>query len=372
MRNRFILIMTIGWLSLTACDSKKAKNFSILADANVYSQDSIYEPRKIDVLWVIDNSGSMQTSQDNLAANFRSFIEKFQKLKFDYHIAVTGTDAWKTLFDSSKPNSRLRDGGALIFDESGNPMKNPDGSFMKTHSGVFVIDRNTPDMMNTFVTNAVLGAHPLGDERAFQSIQASLLNPDNSGFRRDDAFLAIIIVSDEDDFSNPTTTWTRNAYDNPLYPLYPIQDYVDFLDGYTSRPNSSAPANYSVSTITIQDEGCKATLASDGFTERIPGQRYMQLAEATGGTIGSLCSPFDETLTSISDSIVNYSSIFPLTRIPIVNTIKVQVNGVLIQNDEVNGWTYREKDNSIWFHGTSTPPSGSNIRIDFDPVGIKL
>jgi len=372
MKYKLYLVMTIGWLLLTGCDSKKAKNFSILADANVYSQDSIYEPRKIDVLWIIDNSGSMQTSQANLAANFRSFIEKFQNLKFDYHIAVNGTDAWKTLFDSSKTNSNLRDGGALIYDANGIPMKNPDGSFMTTHSGVFVIDRSTPDVLNTFVTNAVLGAHPLGDERAFQSFQASLSNPLNSGFRRDDAFLAIIIVSDEDDFSHPTKTWAKNAYEDPLFPLYPIQDYIDFLDDFTSRPNNTAPANYSVSTITIQDDDCKNQLTQDGFTERIPGKRYMELANATGGTIGSLCSPFDETLTSISDSIVNYSSVFPLTRVPIVDTIKVQVNGVVIQNDEVNGWTYREKDNSIWFHGTSTPPSGANIRIDFDPVGIKL
>jgi hypothetical protein len=104
----------------------------------------------------------MSTSQQNLANNFQSFIEKFQTLKFDYHMAVAGTDSWRTLYDSNSPNhSLLRDG---------------DDSALG-HSGVFVIDKNTPDVVGTFVKNAKLGVLgtkgasgnyiPAGDERAF-------------------------------------------------------------------------------------------------------------------------------------------------------------------------------------------------------------
>lgn len=351
-----VISIAIGWLFLISCDSKKVKNFSILPDANIYAQNGVYEPRKIDVLWIIDNSGSMQTSQDKLVANFQSFIEKFKTLKFDFHIAVGATDGWKSLFDSTKPQWGLRDGDWNALPE--------------IHSGIFVIDKNTPDIVDTFVTNARLGAHPFGDERAFQSIYATLTNPNNANFRRQDAFLAIIILSDEDDFSSDTKDWLRNDYNDSR--LHSVQSYVEFLDSYTGRANQEAPANYSVSAITIEDESCKTELSTDGFTERIQGFRYMELASLTGGSIGSLCAPFDSTLSNISDSIVNYTSVFPLTRVPKPETIVIHVNGELIPNDEDDGWTYRESDNSIWFHGASTPPAGSDIRIDFDPANIKL
>jgi len=365
MRKKIAAVLAIGALGGIGCESKKAANFSILPDANVYAQDGVYEPRKIDILWVIDNSNSMKTSQENLANNFQSFIEKFQSLKFDYHIAVAATDSWRTLYDPKSPNhSLLRDG-----DDS------------TAHSGQFVIDKNTVDIVGTFIKNAELGVLgtkgsagtyiPAGDERAFSSMKATLENPANSAFRRQDAYLAIIIVSDEDDFSREGLYSSTNpsTYDNPK--LESVQSYVDFLNSYTGRTSPDAPSNYSVSTITVEDDICRDTLDSDGFA-RYPGARYMQFANATGGHIGSLCTPFNDTLASISDSIVNYTSVFPLTRVPIVETIKIHINGILIPNNDTNGWTYRASDNSIWFHGDSTPPSGASIRIDFDPVGIKM
>lgn len=365
MGRKIVLLLVISFLGSIGCETKKAANFSILPDVDTYKQDGLYEPRKIDVLWVIDNSGSMQTSQINLGNNFKSFIEKFQDLKFDYHIAVAATDSWRTLYDVNSVNhSLLRDGD----DSTG-------------HSGIFVIDKNTPDVIGTFIKNAKLGILgtkgingnyiPAGDERAFQSMVATLENPANIAFRRSDAFLAVIIVSDEDDFSRPGlySSTNQSTYTNPL--LHSVSLYQDFLNTYTGRTTPEAPSNYSVSTITVENEACNQTLSTDGFN-RYPGARYMELAAATGGHIGSLCSAFNDTLASISDSIVNYTSIFPLTRVPVVESIRIQVNGISIPNDETNGWTYRASDNSIWFHGDSTPPAGASIRIDFDPVGIKL
>ncbi len=339
-------------LLLVNCEAKKATSFSILPDVNVYAQDGVYEPRKIDVLWIIDNSGSMQTSQEQLATNFQSFIQKFSTLKFDYHIGVGATDGWKTLFNDTLHHASLRD-----------------GSDFTSHSGVFIIDKNTPNVVETFMTNALLYIRGTGDERAFQSMQATLNYPGNSGFRRGDAFLAVIIVSDEDDFSHDSTTFNNSNYNDPN--LHTVQKYVDFLNTYTGRTDLSMPANYSVSAITVTDDACKTELNKDGFS-RYPGIRYMDLVQATGGTLGSLCAPFADTLSNISDSIVNYSSVFPLTRLPIVETITIYINDQLVPQDAVNGWTYRSSDNSVWFHGTSIPPAGSKIKIDFDPQNIQL
>lgn len=366
LKGIYILLILNAIFNL-GCETKKAKQFSILPDSNIYKQSQVYEPRKIDVLWVIDNSGSMKTSQQNLANNFESFVDKFQKLKFNFRIGVTATDAYRTLYDSSAINhSHLRDG---------------DDSELG-HSGIFVIDKETPNLVETFVVNAMLGIKGTknkngfyinsGDERAFQSMQATLERTETiNEFRRPEAFLAIIILSDEDDFSRPGlySSTNQSVYTNPN--LHTIQSYVDFLDSYTQRIGPDQPANYSVSTINVVDSACSLQLNSDGFV-RYPGIRYNELATLTGGHIGSLCEPFDDTLASISDLILDQASIFALTRVPVLESIKVYVNDLLISEDPVNGWTYRAEDNSIHFHGLGIPTVGSSIRIDFDPTTIKL
>src|SRR5687767_15154056 len=47
---------------------------------------------KVDVLWVIDNSGSMEDEQADLVANFPAFMDFFLGSGLDYHIGVTSTD----------------------------------------------------------------------------------------------------------------------------------------------------------------------------------------------------------------------------------------------------------------------------------------
>src|SRR4051794_28884306 len=46
---------------------------------------------KIDVLFVIDNSGSMEQEQQNLIANFPQFIHVLDASGLDYRVAVTTT-----------------------------------------------------------------------------------------------------------------------------------------------------------------------------------------------------------------------------------------------------------------------------------------
>ena len=47
---------------------------------------------KLDVLWVVDDSGSMESRQANLARNFHAFIDVFAKSATDFRIAITTTD----------------------------------------------------------------------------------------------------------------------------------------------------------------------------------------------------------------------------------------------------------------------------------------
>lgn len=346
-------IVLASAVALFAGCNKSSTSYSLLTDANDYKQQAVFIQKKIDVLWVIDNSGSMETSQNNLASNFQSFINRFQQRDYDFHMAVTTTEAWEKQFNSSSLKARIKDGAVL--------QTNPR---VETHSGVFVMDSMTPNLSNVFSTNVKQGTLGNGDERALESFKQTLMEPWNVNFRREDAFLAIIIVSDEEDFSGSSLNSFEDATKN-----YPVESYVSFLDTYTNAAVKGK--NYSVNVISVPDEACKTQLSTDGFARKIS-VRLPQLADLTGGVKGSLCSNFGDTLDLISDSIIQLSAVFKLSREPQVDTIQVTVNGATIAEDATNGWTYNPSDLTITFHGSSVPGADANIQIDYYPKSIKL
>jgi hypothetical protein len=341
--------------TLSAC-AKGGDSFSILADSKSFKQTSTYIVRPVDVLWVMDNSGSMKSSQENIATNFESFIGRFQQLGHDFHMGVTSTDAYRAdIYYHDPIYSRLKDGPN---DRFGAP------DLTLPHSGVFVMDKNTPSLSSIFITNIMIGILGHGDERPFQSLQATLDNSLNNDFRRPGAFLAIIIVSDEDDFSHLTTGINEN-YNSP--DLYPISKYVTYLDGLT---NSTPTArNYSVNTISIKDSECLSLLRIN--SQKIS-QRLMALSAATGGTQGSLCGNFGQTLDVISGEVLSLSSTFTLDREPLAESIVVTVDGAVSPQDSQNGWTYDATTNAITFHGTALPPANSDVKINFDPKNVLI
>lgn len=340
---------------VTGC-GKSADSFSLLSDASSYKQNATYVPRKVDILWVIDNSGSMATSQKNLTDHFGSFIEKFVQTDSDFHMAVTTSDAYLAPYLNNFNFSRIRDGVT--------------NGVLNQHSGVFVMKKDTPNLSSVFLTNITQGTKGSGDERAFSSFEETLQNPWNVDFRRPDAFLAVIIVSDEDDFShNDFTTGTSGYYFTEDYndpTMFTIQHYMDYLTNFTST--GGAGKNFSVNAITIFDDACYNQLKGNGQKKS---RRYEELVTASAGTLISLCSDFSQSLQVLSESIVELSSVFALNRIPLEATIVVIVDGVTVPKDATNGWTYDAAANSIAFHGTAIPQAGADVKINFDPAGVK-
>lgn len=345
-------IMMASAVALLAGCNKSTDSFTLLKDGTDYKQQAVFIPKKIDILWVIDNSGSMETSQNSLVSNFQSFISRFNQYNYDFQMAVTTTEAWEKQFNANSTKSHIKDGAVL--------QTNPR---IETHSGVFVMSPTTPDLNSVFATNIKQGTLGNGDERAFESIKQTLMDSANASFRREDAFLAVIIVSDEEDFSGSTTQFENAAT------TYPVQDYVTFLDTFTNA--SVYGKNYSVNVISVDNEACKTQLSTDGFARKIS-TRLPELADLTGGVKSSLCSNFGSTLELISNSIIQLSAVFKLSREPQVDTIRVVVDGVVVPQDPTNGWTYNATDLTITFNGSSVPGANSNIQIDFYPKSIKL
>jgi hypothetical protein len=328
------------FLILVGC-GKSDPSYSLLSGQNVFNQVTTTLNNKIDILWVVDNSGSMAPTQANLANNFNSFIQSFTQKGYDFHIGVTVTDAFRATTTNTPSLARLRDG------------------LGSNHSRVFVIDSATPNINSAFITNVSQGISGNGDERAFQSFREALSSPLNADFRRPDAYLAIIIVSDEDDFSASQAASIGENYTHSK--IHPISTYVSYLDGLVG-----APSKYSVSAIAVWDNAC---LAQSHSAAQI-GIRYGQLVDATGGIKGSVCSQFASTLDALQNHLAELSTQFVLNRVPIVQSINVIVDGITVQEGAANGWTYDAALNSIFFHGSAIPAQGSAIVVNFDPVTV--
>jgi hypothetical protein len=348
---KFIVASTLLTLAAFGTGCSQSASFSLLPSESNFQQAGLTK-NKIDILWVVDNSGSMDSSQQNLAANIQSFMTQFNARGYDYQMAVTTTDAYKEYFGAGQAQSKFRD-----------------GTDQTSHTGVFIVDRNTPDLVNTLTTNAMQGIYGSGDERAFQSFKAALNNPMNAGFPRAGAFLAIIVLSDEDDFSTDNSSATTD-YNNPA--LHTIDSYVSYLDGLTGATADTRVQKYSVNAISIMDQQCLATLNAQTAGRKI-GVRMQQLATATNGLVGDLCGDFGATLATMSAYILNAVTEFFLDREPDVATLRVYVEGHLapaIADPSGDGYMYHADRNSISFHGTWVPGASDSVTVKFEPKSI--
>lgn len=328
-----------------ACD--EVPSVSILEETDSFQQNSSSFDNKIDILWVVDNSGSMANLQANVASNFSAFISQFASKNYDFQMAVTTTEAW-------------REHAGNIYCSQTNDISN-----YRTNSGFAILTPSTPDLEQAFIDNISQGVAGCGDERAFSSMIAALDNNNNKalGFPRSDAFLAVIIVSDEDDFSHDGGEYLNNDPNDPR--IHAPLDYRLALDQITGSTEDRRL--YNVSAIAIYDNDC--LVANDPWG--ILATRYEALVDGTDGVKASVCAAdFSQNLALIQEKIVVLSTQFFLSREPIVETITVVVDGVSIPEDAVNGWTYNPTANSILFHGSSIPEQGSSIEINFDPVAL--
>lgn len=338
-------------IALCSCE-KSGGSFSLSSDSSQFQQSAVFVPRQLDVLFVVDNSGSMKTSQTNLAQNFPSFINYFKDKGYDFKIAVTTTDAFYG-------DQFISQGCSICNVEQTQFRASSDAS---GGVPVRVLDNATPSLEHIFSANVQVGINGSGDERAFSSFKAALTSPLNTGFHRSSAYLSVIIVSDSDDFSQANFDMNE-SYANPN--IHPVQNYVDFLKTFTNNGNPST--DFSVSTIGVLDVACKNQLNQ----EKKIATRYMELSDLTGGTKNSLCSPFDTVLNNISAQIAgNVQAQFQLNRTPIVSSIRVIINGVLVPEDAANGWTYDTATKIVTVHGTYSPEAGANIIINFDPESV--
>ena len=272
-----------------------------------------------DVLFVVDNSGSMASHQQRLADNAPRLFQHVVDSGVDYHVGVVTTDV-----DDPVEAGRLQ-----------------------VRQGSFWIQPRTPDQAARFGQMVALGVEGSIHESGRAATFAALQPRDdgfNAGFLRDDASLHVIVVSDEDDASG-TRPISRSAF-------------VDYLRGRKRDPHVTTFS----SIVGPRREAGSCALS--------PGEEYLQVTRQVGGAKLSICEDdwaplmdeLGELVTGLRRSVV-------LSRRPVPDTIVVQMEqgaGVQTFPAPSDAWAYEEAATRVVFLGEEPPPSGSIIRVHYE------
>ncbi len=255
---------------------------------NAYLVSQITTVRKInkfDVLVVIDNSGSMKTEQENMAARFGTFLDLLNGL--DWQVAIVTTDVSK--------DKNLADGRMLLMD-----------STTKTY-----ILNSTMDLAKAKTWFAATIQRPAsegsGDEQGiaatYRAIQRSqtptnTINTPNVAFFRSDAALAVLIVTD----ANETPSGGSQVYNTP-------EGLVDLV-----RTTWQGKKTFSFNSIVVKsgDSVCRSSNQNEGY-----GVSYETLSQLTGGLIGTVCATdYGTQLTGMAQGTVDLQKSVTLNCLP--------------------------------------------------------
>lgn len=268
---------------------------------------------KVDILWVIDDSTSMQEEQEAVAENFTAFIDHLNAAGTDYQIGVTTTTQ--------------RNDGFILG----------------------VLTPETPNFDQVVQDLIHVGEDGFGFERGLEMARAafSIRNAEeNAGFLREDAALAIIIVSDEND---------EHSFGS-------VETDIAFFE-HEIKENSDHVTLYAV--VPPRGEFCPVD-ADRAHRIAVGGDRYIDVAEGTGGFAVNICDGnFAEDLSAIGQGINTMLNHFELEALPVLESIVVQIDEEEISQDDINGWSYAADKNAIILHGTAVPAAHSRITVSY-------
>ncbi len=221
----------------------------------------------IDIIWVIDRSGSMNTHDDRLIAGVEAMLAALPSA--DWRLVMISADASKSVLSSEFP---------LVPGDDADDAR---------------------DMLST-LTSAPR-------EEGFNAVYDYIvLNPYSSTWMRPDAGLLVVFVSDEDEQSTLE------------YPMV-----SDFMSWYQSMRMGSV---FMASIINIEPED---SLCGGWVPPTYVGRRYMEATNALSGVVLDICDEdWSPGVTDATHSIEPYESL-KLTHKAESDSIRVFIDGSL-------------------------------------------
>ncbi|MEM7646168.1 MAG: hypothetical protein AAF203_04600 [Pseudomonadota bacterium] len=323
-----LVAVALGALLMAGCQAepgaKKIPKPDELQKVDKKLNDVSFNPA-VDILFIIDDSGSMDTYQRKLAENSKLFIDQFFKSKFiNFHIGVTTASV-------DIPDSVAGDGKLHLVD------------------GYTYVDRTTADKEIVLAKMLNVGISGLWQEEFFSIHQLALspgmLQGFNQGFYRDAAQLAIFVLTDTEDQSQFSA---QSSYDF----LLDLKDQDDTKLHYVAA---------------IIDDGASCT----GEAERPRKIKQMIELHDTRGYQMDLCkNDYGSDMAQVAANLVRAVSTIYLEELPDVRTLKVTYGDIVIPNDRDKGWVYDADLNAIYLSPNIEilDPKPQELSITFESV----
>jgi hypothetical protein len=262
---------------------------------------------KVDILFVVDNSGTMIQEQQHIAYRFPGFIQSINNL--NWRIAIATTDNLPAGVYSDFNGGEYRDGKLVPFRLSSNSVQ----------ANTYFIEKNMPNAQSLFqrtiqrpeslqCVNQPWNCPQIvsGDERGILTAIKQILNPNPTAFMRADAQLHIIFIADEDERSN-----------GGGFPGMPIEanDKPETLVNYLKATGKrfqvhsiiNVPphiANGYINYIETGFQSCVQSQINNTSGQEYLGCHYALATALTGGVVGSIASTnYTDILAQISYSI---------------------------------------------------------------------
>ena len=188
-------------------------------------------PLAVDLLFVIDNSPSMGAKQDGLAASFPALLDGLATALGgtpDLHVGVISTDLGIAPYSTDTCSVQGDDGALLGSSATASCTVAPEPFIIDVDDGAGGRRTNyTGAIGDTFSCLARLGTGGCGFEQPLASMKRALDGevPGNAGFLRPGAFLAVVILSDEDDCSAADPGVFDTSQDSLDAPLGPFSSF---------------------------------------------------------------------------------------------------------------------------------------------------
>jgi hypothetical protein len=301
-----------------------------------------------DILFVVDDSGSMAEEQANLATNLGAFIDTLaaSPIQNDFRIGVTNSSVEE--FNATATSGRSYaagpsagvpyPAGALIsikVDRNGNAIPGAidyDAALFASTGGFGgnrILDKASPALAADFKANVRVGLNGSGKEQPFRAARLALqerLADANKGFLRDGARLAVVFLTDEDDCSDsadPLATSNDQCHAKAVKNANPpILDTPEGFAQFLLGPVGGELRDVSVFALAGFDPGnlapscgdaatCADTACSTAFDEA---DRFAALAASLGSTrmqVGSICD------ASFRDNLVRFAATLAPSSLPL-------------------------------------------------------
>jgi hypothetical protein len=338
-------------------------NGSAVATASYQLQDecaagTVAATPAADIIWVVDDSGSMTEQVQSVAANAKSFFAEALATGLDFRVGVTGTypkSAGELGLFCSDPKAAGDNGGKDRF-------------LLPSEPSLFEGCIGNPPFSS--------GGTEYGLDNARAAVSRHLPRTANDETKiRPGATLVVIIVTDEAPQELKDTGLFPDSGGGPI-PLpctLPAADQtkVDglmapYLDYFTGRSPGSDDTRATVHLI--------GGLCSSTCDAQI-GHGYLELAQQAGGIIADVCqTDLASSLHEIFSQIIGKSSPVVLGSPPVSGSLAVAVGNQQIPRSRQKGFDFVSSVGSIAFYGIPFPKGSmvvTSYKRWFLPTGVQ-